>query len=508
MTPALPQERAATGIEGLDNVLGGGLPANHLYALQGGPGSGKTTLALQFLLTGLAAGETGLYVTLSETAEELSAIAHSHGWSLEGLAIYEPPAAARGIERSAPQTMFLPAEVELEEITRPLLAEIERVNPQRVVLDSVSEIRLLAREALPYRREILALKRYFAGRGCTVLIIDEMPTETSDVLIRSVVHGVLLLEREVVQYGPPRRRITVDKLRGCAYREGFHDYRIRTGGIEVYPRLIASEHQLGFKPESLPSGIPELDALLGGGLCLGTSTLLLGPAGTGKSTIAARYALGAAEQGKSAAMYIFDESVGTLTHRCASLGMDLSPHLHSGQIVMHQVNPAELTPGQLTDSVRRMVAERNTRLVILDSLNGYFQSVPNEPYMSLHMHELLNYLHYKGVATILVLSQQGLVGSLTHVPIDMTYLADTVVLLRFFEAKGEVRQAISVVKKRDGHHERTIREFRILDDGLSVGPPLVEFQGVLTGVPEYRGPSLGYVSRESGAGEGETGAGR
>jgi circadian clock protein KaiC len=479
-------KRLSTGIGGLDDILNGGLPTNRLYALYGSSGVGKTTLALQFLLAGSARGESGLHVTLSESSVELDTIARSHGWSMDGLTVYEPPAAAR--TKNSLQTMFPPAEVELEEVTAPLLDEVERVAPARVVIDSMSQIRLLARDSLRYRREILALKRFFSARGCTVLLIDELPSEEGEALLQTVANGVITLEKVPLPYGVPRGRIVVNKLRGSPFREGYHDYRIRTGGIEVYPRLIAAEHGVETRGPPLCSGIAELDTLFGGGLDAGTSTLLIGPAGSGKSTLATLYAANAAAGGRGVGMYLFAERVDLLLERSRSLGMDIGGHVRAGRVTLDQIDPAEVSPGELSDRVRHAVEERHIRLVVLDSLNGFFQSVPDEAYLSLHLHELLSYLSQKGVATILVLAQRGLVGTLTQVSIDISYLADAVVLLRFFEARGMVRGAVSMLKKRSGGHERMIRELRINGSGVQVGPPLDEFQGVLTGVPEYLGP--------------------
>ena len=478
-------KRVSTGVAGLDDILGGGLPSNRMYALYGGPGAGKTTLALQFLLAGRDGSEATLHVTLAESQTELDAIARSHGWSLDGVTVYEPPSAAR--TTFSQQTMFPPAEVELEEITGPLLAEIDRVRPARVVIDSMSQIRLLARDPLRYRREIVALKRQFADRGCTALLIDEMPETEGATLLQTVVHGVIALEKVPVPFGPPRGRMAVSKLRGSPFREGFHDYRIRTGGFEIYPRLVAGEHAIERRGPPLTSGIPELDQLFGGGLDPGTSTLFLGPAGAGKSTLATVYAASAAARGQRVAMYLFAEGVDTLLSRAAALGMDIRGHVADGRVAVQPVDPAEVSPGELAERVRRKVEQDDIRLLVIDSLNGFFQAVPDEPFLSLHLHELLRYLSNKGVATILVLAQRGLIGELTQVPIDVSYLADAVVLLRFFEAWGSVRGAVSMLKKRTGEHEHVIRELLISSAGVEVGPPLAEFQGVLSGVPEYKG---------------------
>jgi circadian clock protein KaiC len=498
MAATAPHKRVSTGIDGLDDILGGGLPANRIYAVLGGSGVGKTTLALQFLLQGRLLGEAGLHVTLSESAFELEGVAASHGWSLAGVTIYEPPAAAR--TKSTTQTMFSPAEVELDEVTDPMLAELDRVAPTRVVIDSMSQIRLLAGDPLRYRREMLALKRHFAARGCTVLFLDEMPSGTGEsLLLQTIVHGVIALEKVPMPYGVPRSRLAVRKLRGSPFREGAHDYRLRTGGLEVYPRLIAAEHPEAPRTKPLRSEIPQLDALFGGGLDSGTSTLFIGPAGAGKSTLATLYAQRAAARGDDVAMILFAERVDLLLHRSAALGMDIRDHVRTGRISVDQLDPSEVSPGELSDRVRRAVEERQLGLVVLDSLNGYFQSTPDESFLSLHLHELLGYLNAKGVATIVVLAQRGLVGTLAQIPVDVSYLADAVVLLRFFEARGRVRSAVSMLKKRSGAHEHVLRELYITaEDGIQVGPSLEQFQGVLTGVPEYVGSAAPLLDKEEG----------
>lgn len=493
-----PIELASTGIEGLDDILGGGLPRDHFYVLHGQSGVGKTTLALQFLLAGSGEGEPALHITLSESPTELAEIARSHGWALGDLAIFEPPTGARAADRST-QTMFPPAEVELEEITRPILAEVERLEPRRVVIDSISEIRLLARDPLRYRRELLALKRFFAGRDCTVVIIDSGVSEADFMLAQTIAHGVFVLERAVNPAGVPRGRLAVSKLRARAAKEGFHDYRVNTGGIEVFPRLVAGEpgdEERVYEP--LPSSIPALDRLVGGGLDFGTSTLFIGPAGAGKSTLAALYAASAADRGDAAAIYLFAERRATLLKRSSLLGIDVGDHLRSGRISIEESEPEVTSTGEIADRVRRAVETRGARVVVLDSLNGLFPTAHSEPHLSLHLHELLGYLSHRGVATIMVLAQRGLVGTLQQVPIDVSYLADAVLLLRFFEARGMVRQAVSMLKKRSGAHERAIRELRITAAGVEVGPSLTEFQGILTGVPTYHGDPHPLFSTEEG----------
>jgi circadian clock protein KaiC len=476
-----------TGDEGLDYVLRGGLPRNAMYLLQGVPGSGKTTLALQFLLAGARRGERCMYVTLSETREEIMRVAQSHGWSLEPLALFELSSFQEILEATAGQSMFHPAEVELAEVTRPILDEVDRIKPSHVVIDSLSEIRLLSGELLRFRRQVLALKQFFAARKCTVLLLDDRTADVGSALLESLAHGVLTLERESPRYGRTRRRISVDKLRGVAMREGYHDIRIETGGVVVYPRLVAGDHPDRAKLEPLPSGLPELDRLLHGGPDRGTNTLLIGPSGVGKSTVATQYAIAAAARGEHAAMFLFDETVDTVCARAESLGMPLAEHLSSGLITVRQLDPAELTAGEFSHAVRRAVTEDGARVVVLDSLNGFMDSVPEERFISMHLRELLTFLNHRGVATLTLLAQHGLLRE-ARGAIDVSYLADNVILFRYFEAFGEVRRAISVMKKRSGPHERTIREFTLSSEhGIEIGEPLREFHGVLTGELSYVG---------------------
>lgn len=487
--PATPL--SATGVAGLDDVLGGGLTPHRLYLIEGNPGSGKTTLALQYLLEGVRRGEAGLYVTLSETKAELAAVARSHGWTLDGIEVVELVASEADLEPDNQHTMFHPAEVELGETTKAVLVEVERVKPKRVVIDSLSELRLLAQSSLRYRRQILALKQFFTGRECTVLLLDDNTSEATDLQLQSIAHGVVSLEHLSPEYGAERRRLRVAKLRGQRFRGGHHDFNIVTGGLDVFPRLVAAEHAETRDLETLTGNVPELDGLLGGGIDFGTSTLLIGPAGSGKSSVAISYARTAAARGQRAALYVFDERVETLLRRAAGLGMDLTPQIASGLLTLQPVDPAELSPGEFAAVVRRAVDGADghppARVVVVDSLNGYLHSMPEERLLTVQMHELLTYLGHKGVATFLILAQHGMIGQM-EAPVDTTYLADTVILFRYFEAGGEVRQAISVVKKRSGRHERTIRELR-LDGGIRVGDPLKNFRGVLTGTPTFDGES-------------------
>ena len=480
---------SATGIAGLDDVLGGGLTPNRLYLVEGNPGAGKTTLALQYLLEGRRLGEPGLYVTLSETKAELADVARSHGWSLDGLDIVELVASEADLELDNQNTMFQPADVELGETTRAVLAEVDRVKPRRVVIDSLSELRLLAQSSLRYRRQILALKQYFTGRACTVLLLDDNTSEATDIHLRSIAHGVVCLDQQAPGYGGERRRLRVVKLRGQKYRDGFHDFTITTGGLDVFPRLVAAEHAQNDDRAVLTGGVPELDRLLGGGIDFGTSVLLVGPAGSGKSSVAVNYARAAAARGGRAAMFIFDERPETLFRRAAGLGMDLEPLVAAGTLTIHPIDPAALSPGEFAACVRRAVegvdGHPPATVVVVDSLNGYMQAMPEERFLTTQLHELLTFLGHRGVVTFLVLAQHGMVGHM-QTPIDTTYLADTVVLFRYFEAHGAVRQALSVVKKRSGNHERSIRELW-LDGGIRVGEPLSAFQGILTGTPTYDG---------------------
>lgn len=482
---------AATGVRGLDDILAGGLTRRRLYLLEGVPGSGKTTLALQFLRAGAAAGERVLYVTLSETESELRAVAESHGWDLSGIDIRELMPSESDLDPDGQNTMFHPSEVELAETTRRILSDVDAHKPTRIVIDSLSELRLLAGTPLRYRRQVLALKQFFATRACTVMLLDDMTSVDRDLQVQSIAHGVLLLEQLNPEYGADRRRLRVVKYRGVHFRGGYHDYVIRMGGLDVFPRLVAAEHRTSGPRRSLASGIAALDALLGGGIEEGSSTLILGAAGTGKSTVAAQFAAAGAARGERAALFVFDEAPPTLLARCDALGIELRRHVEGGLVTLQQVDPAELSPGQFTHCLRQAVEDGDVKLVVIDSLNGYLNAMPAERFLTIQLHEVLAYLAQRSVATILIGAQQGVIGNQMSVPVDASYLADAVLLLRYFEARGEVRQAISVMKKRGGHHERTIRELRLNADGIQVGEALSDFRGVLTGVPAYEGPAIG-----------------
>jgi circadian clock protein KaiC len=488
--------RAATGVPGLDYVLDGGLPIERMYLIQGTPGAGKTTMAMQFLIEGARRGEPGVYASLSETEEELRDIAVSHGWQLDGIAICDLQSTQEELRSDSQYTIFHPSEVELSETTRSLLDMVDRVRPARLVIDSLSEMRLLARDSLRYRRQILSLKQYFTGRHCTVVLLDYAPEESGDSQLQSLTHGLITLEHLALNYGGQRRRLRVQKVRGVAFREGFHDFSIERGGVVVYPRLVAADHGHAGQLEPAASGIEELDALLGGGIARGTSTMLLGPSGVGKTTIAAQYAFTAARRGERSAVYLFDELPSVWIERCKGLGMDVSEVADGGHITLRRVDPAELSPGEFAWSVRQAV-ESGVRLVVIDSLNGYQNAMLEERFLALHMRELLSYLNERGILSLLVLTQHGLVGSIVESPIELSYLADNVILLRYFEAFGEIRQAVSVVKKRTGAHERTIRELRMGPGGPQIGEVLADFHGVLGGDLTYvggRGPLLGERS--------------
>jgi circadian clock protein KaiC len=484
MTSISHEARSRTGVEGLDDILHGGLLPNRLYLVEGAPGSGKTTLAFQFLLEGVRRGEAALHFTLSETDEEIRAMAASHGWSLDGVTIRELVPSPETLAAEQQYTVFHPSEVELSETTRRILDEVERDRPARVVIDSLSELRLLSGDALRYRRQILALKRFFTGKRCTVLVLDDLTAIERDLQVQSIAHGAFMLEHSLPSFGAVRRRLNVTKLRGTDFRAGYHDYAIRHGGLEVYPRLVAAEHRRNSVRGRLSSGLAGLDRLMGGGLDRGTSTLLVGASGTGKSSIAALFAARAAERGERAALFIFDESPHTLFTRMAGLGVPLKKLVDDGRISITQVDPAELSPGEFSQAIRSAVVEDSTTVLVIDSLNGYLNSMPDEKFLIVQLHELLAYLGQSGVATILISTQAGIIGSHMSSPVDASYLADAVLLLRYYEADGEVRQAISAVKMRGSDHERTIREFIMRDGRMSIGEPLRDYRGVFTGVPE------------------------
>lgn len=482
-------ELASTGISGLDDILRGGLPRRRIYLLQGDPGVGKTTLGLQFLLEGAAKGEAGLYVTLSETEEELRAVASSHGWSLDALTLHQLSSVEERLAAQQQNTLFHPSDVELNETVDRVLALVEKVNPSRVVFDSLSEMRLLAGEPLRYRRQILALKQHFAGRNGTVLFLDDGTSGEADIQLQSLAHGVIALHKVSPEFGATKRKLEVVKLRGVDFRTGLHDYAIETSGLVVYPRLVAAEHRGRVERKQMPSAVPGLDALLGGGLERGNSVLFVGPSGSGKSTVAAQYVRAALERGERTAIFTFDETIGTFFARAEGTGMNLASFERRGLLTVRQVDPAELSPGQFAHAIRNAVERENARLVVIDSLNGYLMAMPDERFLVIQMHELLSYLSQKGVTTVLVTAQHGLVGTM-QAPVDMTYLADSVVLFRFFEAEGKVRRAISVLKKRIGAHEDSIRELKIGAEGVTLGEPLSQFRGVLTGTPHFAGPEV------------------
>jgi len=485
------QERASTGVDGLDDVLGGGLPTNHLYLIEGNPGSGKTTLGLQFLRRGADRGEPGLYVTLSETATELETVAASHGWTLDGLQVFEL-VSSEGLGPDAEQSILHPSEIELGETVRGVMSAVEKLRPSRVVFDSLSEMRLLAQNPLRYRRQVLALKKFFAARQCTVLLLDDRSSRDVELQLHSIAHGVINLEQSVDQYGPERRRLRVIKMRGIPYRGGEHDFVLATGGISVFPRLVAAEHRMHSEAQMVGTGVPKLDQLMGGGLARGSNTLFCGPSGVGKTTTAIACVLAALQRGERAAYYLFDEGLTTLLIRARALGMDLKPYIESGHLHVVPLDPAEVSPGEFAHMARHDIEVGSAQVIVIDSLNAYLQAMQGSRHLMLQMHELLSYLNHRGVVTILVLGQHGLLGEI-RTEVDMSYLSDAILLFRYFEARGQLLKAVSLVKSRTSNHELTIREFRLGADGLEVGQELTDFEGVLTGVAAYRGaiPLLG-----------------
>ena len=493
MTTAAPAQ-ASTGIAGLDELMGGGCPTRRMHLIEGEPGTGKTTLALHFLLAARDRGERTLYVTLSETVEELATVAESHGWSLEGIETQQlAPVPNRAAEE---YTLYHPAEVELADLTKTVLERADRVQPACVVLDSLSELRLLAREPLRYRRQVLGLKEFFADRAATVLILDDHSVGEDDLQLRSIAHGVVSLEHLPFEYGRARRRLRIVKMRGMSVTEGFHDFVIRRGGLTVFPQLIATPRSIPDIDEPIRSGLRELDSLIGGGLTWGTTTLFVGPAGVGKSTVAAQYLCGAANPLAKAAVFLFDERLKTFVARCDALGMHATERIASGHLIPQQVDPGVTSPGEFSHRVRRLIDEEGVRLIGIDTLNGYLNAIPTTDAPIVRMHELLSFLNERAVATLIALAQHGTVGAVMPTPVDLSYLADAIVLFRFFEARGQIRKAISVVKKRTGRHETAIRELKIGPTHVHVGEPLTEFHGVLTGIPHYTGVAKPLLADE------------
>jgi circadian clock protein KaiC len=476
-------ERASTGVSGLDDVLSGGLPVNRLYLIQGNPGVGKTTLALQFLMAGARAGERVLYVTLSETEAEIRQVAESHGWDLSGVDLFELSNAEQTLRLDDENTLYASEDVDLKETVRVLLEHVDALKPQRVVFDSLSEIRLLANSPVRYRRQLLGLKHYFAGQNCTTMLLDDHSSGADDMQVESLAHGVLALEQTSNGYGADRRRLRVVKLRGSPFRSGYHDFVLRTGGLEAFPRLIALEHRTELMAESISSDVAELDAMLGGGIDRATSTLLIGPAGAGKSAVSTQLAVAAAKRGEVAGVFLFEERIGTWLRRGELLGMPLQALMDSGKLRVVQIDPAELAPDEFTHLVRSSVEQGGARTLVIDSITGYFNAMPDARHLSLQMHELLAYLSERQVASVMTMAQAGMIGMNMTSPVDLSYLSDTVLLFRYYESMGRVRKAISVLKKRAGRHEDSIRDLSFGPQGIVVGKPLERLHGVLSGLP-------------------------
>jgi len=488
-----PGPVTVTGVPGFDYVLGGGLPAERVFLIEGAPGTGKTTIALQFLLEGVRRNETALYITLAETRHELSAVANSHGWDLSGIEIIELAPPDEILNPEAKYTVFHPSDVEMNQSVQGIYSAVDRLRPARVVVDSLSEMRILAQDPLRLRRQVLALKHFFTGRGCTVVLLDDVRSQESELHFASIVHGVVLLEQLAPEYGAERRRLRVTKMRGQRYRGGTHDFTIQTGGIAVFPRLIAAQHAATEATGQIKTGNARIDQLLGGGLDGGSCTLILGPAGVGKTVLTTEFALAASRRGERAMIFMFDERVRAFMARARGLGMQLDRDIEAGTLVTQQIEPTEMSPGEFAERVVRAVEREDARLIAIDSLTGYLNAMPGELLLNIHLHELFSYLGQSGVTSLITLAQHSPFSESDQIA-DVSYLADTVVLLRYFEALGEVRKAISVLKKRSGVHEQTIREFRIQVGGLDVGPPLRAFQGILSGTPHYvgkEGPLLG-----------------
>jgi circadian clock protein KaiC len=481
------KEYLSTGVAGLDDVLAGGFPTNHIYLVEGNPGSGKTTLALQFLLAGAESNEKCLYVTLSESADELKSVARSHGWDLSKIEIFEL-AVEKQLTSEDQNTFFHTAEVELGATNDAILEKMQEVKPTRVVIDSMTELKLMAQSPIKFRRQILAFKQYFARQNATVLLLDDKTSAISDQEVQSIVHGIVKLEQMSPEYGAERRRVNVTKMRGVSFRGGYHDFTIRRGGLAVFPRLIASEHGVVIGKDPLKSGISEVDRLMCGGIQRGSSTLIMGPAGSGKSTLSLQYAIAAAERGENAAVFTFDEGIHTIIARTKGMGLDIEKLIQSGKLKIQQIDPAELSPGEFASTIRKTVDADGTKVVVIDSLNGYLNAMPEERFLVIQMHEILSYLSQMGVCTFLIVVQHGILGASMDSNVEISYLSDNVFLLRYFEDFGQVKQALSVVKKRAGPHEKTIRQFSLTENGLIVGPPITQFQAVLSGVPQMSRP--------------------